>query len=318
MRPIPLLAEAGSLRRRVRRSKKVTVSRRALVAAGAVAGLLVAWSGASLWYMVSRDEVTLKLLERQATIKRGYEDKLVALRSRLDQVTTQRLVEHETLRGRIETLLARQAAFEARQSNAQPSSSGPAPCRSRRGTSSATSARASAPTRRDPARPPRPVRAAAESAPRAGAAAPDSLDGTILSLDLAAARLDALEAARTRFSRPWSPARPASAAASKPPCAGPASSPASPRHRAPAARSSRPARPTIRWSNGRRRASCGLSSCAGRWPRCRSATPSRARSTCRAASATGSTRSPGRPRCIPGSTSGPSRAPRSAPPDAAG
>ena len=197
MRPIPLLAESGSLRRRVRRSKKVTVSRRALVAAGAVAGLLLAWSGASLWYMVSRDEVTFKLLERQATIKRGYEDKLVALRSRLDQVTTQRLVEHETLRGRIETLLARQAAFEARQSNAQAlverTGAVPEPPRDlKRDLGAGVSAYA--PTAR-PALPD-PFELRLSPPPEPVPERRSSLDDTIRSLDLAAARLDALAAAQ--------------------------------------------------------------------------------------------------------------------------
>jgi murein DD-endopeptidase MepM/ murein hydrolase activator NlpD len=114
----PLLASFNG-RRSARRPRTVVVSRRALVVAATGFLLLSGWSGASLWYFLSRDEVALKLLERQATLKRSFEDRIEALRIRLDQVSSQRLVERETLETRLTDLLARQAAFEDRQSVVQ-------------------------------------------------------------------------------------------------------------------------------------------------------------------------------------------------------
>lgn len=95
--------------------RTVALRRGAVVAACAALVVLSAWAAASVWYFVARDEVALSLLDGQAAQRRAYEDKLVALRARLDEVTTQRMVEQEVLESRLRDLLARQAAFEVRQ-----------------------------------------------------------------------------------------------------------------------------------------------------------------------------------------------------------
>ena len=119
MRAVPLLDEYPNRRRTLARSRTVNVSRRAVLAASAGLLALAAWSASSLWYLVSQDDVVLKLMAEQAAQKRTYEDKLLALRTRLDEVSSQRLAEQQVLEVRLQELLARQAALEARQGRMQ-------------------------------------------------------------------------------------------------------------------------------------------------------------------------------------------------------
>jgi murein DD-endopeptidase MepM/ murein hydrolase activator NlpD len=94
---------------------RIALSRRTVLV-GAIALLVLAgWSATSVWYFVSRDEVALKFLEKQAAQKRFYEDRLTALQAKLDQVSSQRLVEQEMIEDRLKALLARQTTLEGRQ-----------------------------------------------------------------------------------------------------------------------------------------------------------------------------------------------------------
>ena len=131
MRAVPLLDEYPNRRRTLARSPTVNVSRRAVVAAFASLLALAAWSGTSLWYFMSQDAVVLQLQEQQAAQRRTYEDKLLALRTRLDEVASQRLAEQQVLEVRLQELLARQAALEARQGRMQDRAPAPAPGRAR-------------------------------------------------------------------------------------------------------------------------------------------------------------------------------------------
>ena len=101
MRPVPLLDEYPNRRRTLARSRTVNVSRRTVVAASASLLALAAWSGTSLWYFMSQDAVVLQLQEQQAAQRRTYEDKLLALRTRLDEVARQRLAEQQVLEERL-------------------------------------------------------------------------------------------------------------------------------------------------------------------------------------------------------------------------
>lgn len=114
----PLLADHPK-HRRTHRSRTIMVSRRMITAAVLGAALLASWSAASVWYFMARDEVALKLLEKQAAQKRLYEDKLLALRAKLEQVSSQRLVEQEVLEHQVKALLARQAVVETRQAQVE-------------------------------------------------------------------------------------------------------------------------------------------------------------------------------------------------------
>jgi murein DD-endopeptidase MepM/ murein hydrolase activator NlpD len=119
MRSASLLADHPKRRWSVRGCRTVTLGRRAVLAASAVFLVLSSWSAASALYFVTQDEVILKFLELQAEQKRSYEDKLLALRTRLDEVSSQRMVEQEVLETRLQSLIARQAALESRHGRVQ-------------------------------------------------------------------------------------------------------------------------------------------------------------------------------------------------------
>src|SRR5688572_2982846 len=119
MRSASLLADHPKRRWSVRGCRTVTLGRRAVLAASAVFLVLSSWSAASALYFVTQDEVILKFLELQAEQKRSYEDKLLALRPRLEEVSSQRMVEQEVLGTRLQSLIARQAALESRHGRVQ-------------------------------------------------------------------------------------------------------------------------------------------------------------------------------------------------------
>jgi murein DD-endopeptidase MepM/ murein hydrolase activator NlpD len=91
------------------------VRRSALAAAALAFVVLTGWAAVSVWYLMSHDEVALKLLEKQAAQRRHYEDKIATLRTKLEQASTQHLADQETIEAKLKALLARQAAFETRQ-----------------------------------------------------------------------------------------------------------------------------------------------------------------------------------------------------------
>src|SRR5919206_2291356 len=71
----------------------VGLSRSTLIGAGIVAVLLVAWAGAATWCLVNGDTLTARLLAKQSAMQYAYEEKIAALRTQLERVTSQRLVE---------------------------------------------------------------------------------------------------------------------------------------------------------------------------------------------------------------------------------
>jgi murein DD-endopeptidase MepM/ murein hydrolase activator NlpD len=87
---------------------------------GWVIGLSVAlaavalWAGAATWALLFREEFAARFVQRQAEMQRAYEDRIAALKTRLDQVASQRLLEKEALEGRIGELAGRQAQLETR------------------------------------------------------------------------------------------------------------------------------------------------------------------------------------------------------------
>jgi murein DD-endopeptidase MepM/ murein hydrolase activator NlpD len=103
-------------RRRTRRRRTVTMGFVTAAAAAAAFVLLAAWSGASLWYFMSRDEIALRLLERQTTLKRDYETRIAALRGQIEKASGVGSAERDRIEAGLRDLVARQQAFEARES----------------------------------------------------------------------------------------------------------------------------------------------------------------------------------------------------------
>ncbi|HSP25135.1 MAG TPA: peptidoglycan DD-metalloendopeptidase family protein [Saliniramus sp.] len=85
------------------------------IAVGTVFAVALAWATAATWFIFSNDDVTAQLLRRQAGIQAAYEEKVGALRARLDRVASQKLLEQDSLEDRVSQLVSRQVELETRQ-----------------------------------------------------------------------------------------------------------------------------------------------------------------------------------------------------------
>lgn len=96
------------------RSRKYRLSPGMLAAAGAVAGLIaVAVTGAA-GYLIFRDELLAGLLDRQTQMQYAYEDRIAALRLRLDQLASRQFIDQDGVEGKVRNLVLRQAQLETR------------------------------------------------------------------------------------------------------------------------------------------------------------------------------------------------------------
>lgn len=76
---------------------------------------MAAWAGLLTWYAFGRDDFVRRFIVREAELRTDYDRKIGALRTRLDQVRSQKMVEQEGLERRLGEIAGRQAAIEARQ-----------------------------------------------------------------------------------------------------------------------------------------------------------------------------------------------------------
>ncbi|TVR10100.1 MAG: M23 family metallopeptidase [Salinarimonadaceae bacterium] len=93
----------------------LTIRPLTLAIAGAVFAVSAIWASAATWYIVSGDDLTVELLRREARIKAHYEESVATLRARLDRVTSQKLLEQDSLEDRLAQLVGRQVELETRQ-----------------------------------------------------------------------------------------------------------------------------------------------------------------------------------------------------------
>jgi hypothetical protein len=83
----------------------------------AIAGLVLltfAWSAAVTLYIAFHDDLMGALLARQAEMKAAYEDRLVEARARLDEAASQRLLERNSFKRKVNEVISRQARLEQR------------------------------------------------------------------------------------------------------------------------------------------------------------------------------------------------------------
>lgn len=95
-------------------SRKFRLSLSALVAGGAVAALLVATIVAAAAYLIFRDELLAGLIDRQTQMQYAYEDRIAALRLRLDQLASRQFIDQDSVEGKVQSLVVRQAQLETR------------------------------------------------------------------------------------------------------------------------------------------------------------------------------------------------------------
>jgi murein DD-endopeptidase MepM/ murein hydrolase activator NlpD len=90
------------------------MGRGAKVAVGGSVLVLGLWAGGLTWYFVAKDDVAASLLLRQSQMRTVYEERIGALRERIDQISSQKLVEQEAVAKRLAALASHQAQLEAR------------------------------------------------------------------------------------------------------------------------------------------------------------------------------------------------------------
>lgn len=65
-------------------------------------------------YLAFRDDLLADLVDRQTQMQYAYEDRLSALRLRLDQVTSRQFIDQDGVEGKVQSLVIRQAQLETR------------------------------------------------------------------------------------------------------------------------------------------------------------------------------------------------------------
>jgi len=96
------------------RSRSFRVSPGALAGAGAVIGLLATAIVGAAGYLMFRDELLAGLLDRQTQMQYAYEDRIAALRLRLDQLASRQFIDQDGVEGKVQRLVLRQAQLETR------------------------------------------------------------------------------------------------------------------------------------------------------------------------------------------------------------
>lgn len=86
----------------------------ALYALFSLVPLLCVWYLGATLYLIFRDDMLASLLKRQAEMQYAYEDRLAAMRSHLDKVSSRQLLDQDSFEGKVHELLSRQAQLEAR------------------------------------------------------------------------------------------------------------------------------------------------------------------------------------------------------------
>src|SRR5262245_43057125 len=78
--------------------------------------IMAGWSIITATYFAFRDDVITGLIARQAEMQFGYEDRITELRTRVDRISGRQLIDQEQYEQKLDQILRRQSALEARAS----------------------------------------------------------------------------------------------------------------------------------------------------------------------------------------------------------
>lgn len=85
------------------------------IALGTVGFVFFALYLTATGYLVFRDDLLAASISRQARIQHAYEDRIASLRADIDRLTSRQLLNQQAFEEKLEKLLGRQAALDARQ-----------------------------------------------------------------------------------------------------------------------------------------------------------------------------------------------------------
>lgn len=88
---------------------------RAVVLIWLLTGILLAWYLFATLYIVMRDDLVVSLISGQRRAHYAYEDRIVDLRTKIEQITARQVVNQDSIEDRVSGIVARQAELEARQ-----------------------------------------------------------------------------------------------------------------------------------------------------------------------------------------------------------
>jgi murein DD-endopeptidase MepM/ murein hydrolase activator NlpD len=100
--------------RRGQTSRRIEVSRPMLFSLAALLSFVAMLTMAAAGYLLFHDAMLAGLLDREAQMQYAYEDRLAALRLRLDQITSRQFVDQDGVEGKVQSLVRRQAQLETR------------------------------------------------------------------------------------------------------------------------------------------------------------------------------------------------------------
>ncbi|CAJ0886976.1 hypothetical protein AMST5_03756 [freshwater sediment metagenome] len=114
---LPHLDASGDFILRLSRGQRVRsyrLSPAALTGGIALVLLAVAGVAGAAAYLVFHDELLATLVDRQTRMQYAYEDRIAALRLRLDQVASRQVIDQDGVEGKVQSLVLRQAQLETR------------------------------------------------------------------------------------------------------------------------------------------------------------------------------------------------------------
>lgn len=99
---------------RGQRSWRLEVSRGGLIGAASLVALVLAATVGAAGYLIFRDELLAGLIDRQTQMQYAYEDRIAALRLRIDQLANRQFIDQDGVEGKVQSLVLRQAQLETR------------------------------------------------------------------------------------------------------------------------------------------------------------------------------------------------------------
>ncbi|MEM7300284.1 MAG: M23 family metallopeptidase [Pseudomonadota bacterium] len=97
------------------RVRKMTIKPLTFALIGSAFAMFIVGYFAATAYLILRDDLIGASIARNARMQHTYEDRIAALRSQIDRITSRQLIEQRAMQQQIERLVARQKALGARQ-----------------------------------------------------------------------------------------------------------------------------------------------------------------------------------------------------------
>lgn len=94
----------------------MTVRRSTIVAGLFAATLLTGWGAGATWLILTKDSFAGHMIKRETARQYVYEDRIAALKSEIDKLSSRQLVDQDGVEARVAELVTRQSQLETRQS----------------------------------------------------------------------------------------------------------------------------------------------------------------------------------------------------------